>query len=390
MGLRVRSEQAHGRIEGRGGDPMMKGLIPAKILIIGLMSLSICLLSAPFSVLGTQNKPDVRVDPRVELMSLIFRLAGNPEYNQNRLPAYIQDIEKHFGKHKNHEVVQLARQLRKTRGVSFDAVMNLAIHTEDVNSMLERVPLEPAPKSWDIRWTVEDTRKFQKLARRFVKDTDFETFILAHENLYRTAESRMEKVLEDFGVVDWFDSFFGAKPDASFTVLLGIMNGGACYGPRVVFPDGSEELYCVLGVWLKDRRGFPRFDKSVLPTIVHEFCHSYVNPLVNFHSGDLEKAGQRIFYSVEDAMRRQAYPGWRTMMYESLVRACVVRFMLASEGEAAAEQQIVRENTNMFFWMRGLSSLLGEYEAHRGKYPDLDSFFPEIVNFFDSYAASIR
>jgi hypothetical protein len=377
-------------MEGIRGDSSMKGLRSVKFSIIGFISLSICLLACPFFSRGAQNEPDVRVDRRVELMSLIFRLAGNPEYNQNRLTFYIKDVENFFKAHKNHDVVQLARQLRKTRGVSFDAVMSLAIHTEDVNSMLERVPLEPTPKSWDIRWTVEDTRKFQELARRFVKDTDFETFIRAHENLYRTAESRMEKVLEDFGVVSWFDSFFGAKPDASFTVLLGMMNGGACYGPRVVFPDGSEELYCVLGVWLKDRRGLPRFDKSVLPTIIHEFCHSYVNPLVNFHAGDLEKAGQRIFYSVEDAMRRQAYPGWRTMMYESLVRACVVRFMLASEGEAAAEQQIVRENTNMFFWMRGLSSLLGEYEAHRGKYPDLDSFFPEIVKFFDSYAASIR
>jgi len=323
-------------------------------------------------------------------MSLIFRLAGNPEYNQNRLTFYIKDVEKHFKEYKNHDVVQFARQLRKARGVSFDAVMSLAIHIKDVNSMLERVPLEAKSKSWDIRWTVEDIRKFQELARSFVEETDFATFIEEHDELYRTAESRMEKVLEDFGVVSWFDSFFGAKPDASFTVLLGMMNGGACYGPRVVFPNGSEELYCVLGVWLKDRRGLPRFDKSVLPTVVHEFCHSYVNPLVILHTGELEKAGRKIFSSVEDAMRRQAYPGWQTMMYESLVRACVVRYMLESEGAAAADQQIVRENTNQFFWIRGLSDLLGEYETHRGKYPNLNSFFPKIIKFFDSYAATIR
>lgn len=78
------------------------------------------------------------------------------------------------------------------------------------------------------------------------------------------------------------------------------------------------------------------------------------------------------------------------MMYESLVRACVVRYRLASEGEAAAERQIIRENHNSFFWVRDLSNLLGEYEAHRGKYPNLDSFFPEIVEFFDKYAATIR
>ena len=128
----------------------------------------------------------------------------------------------------------------------------------------------------------------------------------------------------------------------------------------------------------------------MLPTVVHEFCHSYINPLVNLHAGKLEKAGQQIFSSVADAMRRQAYPQWKTMMYESIVRGCVVRYRLASEGEAAAEQQIIYENTNRFFWIRGLSNLLGEYEASRSKYPNLDSFFPEIVKFFDHYAASIR
>jgi hypothetical protein len=169
-----------------------------------------------------------------------------------------------------------------------------------------------------------------------------------------------------------------------------MMNGGACYGPRVVFPDGREELYCVLGVWLKDGRGLPRFDKSVLPTVVHEFCHSYVNPLVNSHARELEKAGERIFPTVAEAMKRQAYPGWQTMMYESLVRACVVRYRLATEGETAAERQIVYENTNMFLWIRGLSSLLGEYETQRNTYPNLNSFFPKIVEFFNTYVASIQ
>jgi hypothetical protein len=377
-------------MERKRRDPALKDLRPAITLIIGLMFLSICLVSSPFSDPETQDKIDVRVDPRVELMSLIFRLAGNPEYNQNRLTAYIRDVEDYFGTFRNHDVAQMAQQLRRSRGVSFDAVMSLAIHVKDVETMSERVPLEPPPESWDRRWTVEDTRKFQSAARAFVKDARFNAFFDDHQDLYRTAETRMKKVLSDYRVVDWLDGFFGAKPDVSFTVLLGMMNGGACYGPRVVFPEGREELYCVLGVWLKDRRGLPRFDKSVLPTVVHEFCHSYVNPLVNSHADELERAGLSIFSSVAEAMRRQAYPRWQTMMYESLVRACVVRYLLASKGAAEAEQQIVRENTNRFFWIRGLSELLGEYEAQRNLYPNLESFFPEVVKFFKSYAASIR
>ena len=372
------------------GDSCMRGFEQKKYRRIHVLLLFACLMSYSVFGRGVQNEPDVRVDPRVELMSLIFRLAGNPEYNQNRLPLYIQDVEDHFGIFRNHEAAQMAMQLRRSRGVSFDAVMSMAIHVKDVNGMEERVPLKPRPKGWDTRWTVEDTRKFQNAARSFVKDARFNAFFDAHKDLFRVAESRMKKVLSDYKVVDWFDSFFGAKSDATFTIILGMMNGGACYGPRVVYPDGKEELYCVLGVWLKDRKGLPRFDKSVLPTVVHEFCHSYVNPLVNRHAGELENAGQRIFATVADAMKKQAYPGWQTMMYESLVRACVVRYRLTSEGEDAAERQIIQENTNRFYWIRDLSSLLGYYEAHRNKYPNVNSFFPEIVEFFNKYAASLQ
>ena len=367
----------------------MRGCRPANFRKIGGLLPFLCLLCFPFHGRSPENSPDVRVDPRVELMSLIFRLAGNPEYNQNRLPSYIKDVEGRFGRFRNHDAVQMAMQLRRSRGVSFDAVMGMALHVEDVDSMAERVPLEPIPVSWDSRWTVEDTRKFQNAVRNFVKDARFSAFFEDHRNLYRTAESRMKKVLEDHRVVEWFDRFFGVRSDVSFTIILGMMNGGACYGPRVVFPDGREELYCVLGVWLVDRRGLPRFDKSVLPTVVHEFCHSYVNPLVNRHAGELEMAGQRIFATVAEAMKRQAYPGWQTMMYESLVRACVVRYRLASEGKDAAERQIIQENTNRFYWMRDLSDLLGIYEANRSQSPDLNSFFPKIVEFFDTYATSL-
>ncbi len=64
---------------------------------------------------------DVSVDPRVELISIIFRLAGNSEYNQCRVPSYDRDVEQHFGPYKDHPVVQIAAELKRRRGVSVDA-----------------------------------------------------------------------------------------------------------------------------------------------------------------------------------------------------------------------------------------------------------------------------
>jgi hypothetical protein len=136
-----------------------------------------------------------------------------------------------------------------------------------------------------------------------------------------------------------------------------------------------------------DDEGMPSFDKRVLGTIVHEFCHSFVNPLVYRHNRDLEAAGETLFALVEDRMSRQAYGNWQTMMSESLVRASVVRWDLATNGVASARSRMGWEEKNHFFWISGLSELLGEYETQRDTYSDLESFFPQIQAFFDEYAA---
>ena len=58
----------------------------------------------------------VAVDPRVELLCIIFRLAGNPEYNKAPACPYVRDVEARFGPFKDHAAVQMARTLRRRRG----------------------------------------------------------------------------------------------------------------------------------------------------------------------------------------------------------------------------------------------------------------------------------
>jgi hypothetical protein len=355
-----------------------------------LVSVLLCggiLLTCSKQALGSAEKEipvTVSVDPRVELMSIIFRLAGNPEYAQGRVESYTRDVEEHFGPYKNHPVVKLAAQLRETRGVSFDAPMSMAVHLSDGFELKERIPFDPQPENLDGRWRLEEAREFLEKARQFVKETKFEEFFTAHQPLYDQATGRMEEMLRQEAQLGWFEEFFGARPGATFNVVLGMLNGGSCYGPRIKVGN-MEELYCMLGVWKCDSAGTPSFDASMLSTIVHEFCHSYANPVVDAHLDDLEAVGQKLYAAVSGAMRRQAYGSWETMMRESLVRACVVRYLAAVEGKGAAKRQINQEVGRQFLWMEGLSDTLAEYEAKRGEFPTLAVFFPRIAEFFERY-----
>jgi hypothetical protein len=196
----------------------------------------------------------------------------------------------------------------------------------------------------------------------------------------------MQAVLDQHARLDWFDSFFGARPGARFQVVLGMLNGGSCYGAMLRHADGSEDLYCILGVWATDEEGLPRFDASMLGTVVHEFCHSYCNPLVDAHVEELRAPGEALWPFVEEAMKAQAYANWTTMMRESMVRAAVVRYQAFAGGDAARRQQIAREHERGFAWIGELSDVLATYEHERKKYPKLDDFMPEVASFFARYA----
>jgi hypothetical protein len=332
----------------------------------------------------------VTVDPRIELLSLVFKLAGNPEYCQGRVESYTDDVEKQFDGFQDHAVVQLASKLRSARGVSYDACMSMAVHLSDAYQLQPIVPLDPWPEGMDKRWTPESVTNFLTGARQFVKETTFKEFIERHQPLYDTTTARMRALMEKEGHLEWFHDYFGERPQATFTVVLALLNGGCCYGPHCRDAAGREELFCVLGVWKTDAQGLPEFTRDMLATVVHEFCHSYANAVVHRHYAELKPSGEKLFRGVSDKMRSQAYGDAQTMLCESLVRACVVRYRLRYEGADAAQREIRDQKQHGFLWMEALSKQLGDYEAHRGLYPTLDAFYPRLVSFFKNYAEQDR
>jgi hypothetical protein len=365
----------------------MRKRIPLFAAFVAVAGLAAALLP-PARAAGAPEV-SVTVDPRVELLSIIFRLAGNPEYRQGRVQAYNEDIDRQFAPFQDDPVVKLAAKLRETRDVSFDAVMGLAVHVADAFDLKEAVPFDPLPASLDSRWTPASAREFLALARGFVAASDFKGFIERHQPLYRRSVERFTGILRAEGHLEWYDAFFGDNKGFDFRVVLGMSNGGACYGVHHDRADGRSDIYSILGVWRVDGQGDPVFESDMLSTIVHEFNHSYTNSLVDRFAEEMRPAAEKIFGVVEDDMSRQAYGTWKTMLYESLNRACTLRYALAYKGRAAMARAAEAERGRGFYWVGDLAELLGEYDRQPRAYPDLAAFFPRIVAFFNAYAEGV-
>jgi len=317
----------------------------------------------------------VTVDARVELLSIVFRLAGSPEYNHvaSKSP-YAREVEKHFG---NHAAIEMARRLRRERGISYDAVMSLAVHcTKDM-----AYPFDGRVERLDHRWRMEDVRRFLLLVRHFREVSKFDEFFAAHERLYDAAVEAHRDIAREEAHLDWFDGFFGKKPEAEYVVILGMLNGPMNYGVGVRAPDGKETLAPVIGMYRFDDEGVPRPTPRFVPLLIHEICHSYVNPIVDRHAAALEPFAKPLYRVKAPLMRKQAYTNWKIMMYESVVRACVLEHLRQNGGNTA--QQALDDYRIGFTWSRELAVLLRKYQDERERFRTFDDFMPLVAAFFD-------
>jgi hypothetical protein len=328
--------------------------------------------------------PQPKIDKRTELLSIVFRLAGNWEYNSNDFKVYTQDIHEYFDKFKDHPIISFASKLRMENGVSYDAVMSMAFHIGQPPLFTPIVEFnDDIPER---RWGKDNAMKFIELLQDFYKVTDFEKFYNEHAELYTIAEENFLPVYKALKI-DWYNQYYGLMPNGSFNVIICLGNGGSNYGGKVVFEDSSEDAFAIMGTWSIDSTDKPFYKTpNYLPTLIHEFNHSYVNPLIDKFSNQLENSGKIIYSPLENIMRRQAYGNWKTMICESVVRASVIRYMLKYDSYNAAKGQMISEIGNGFYWMQGLVNILYEYEHNRTKYPTLESFMPQIIQFYDKIA----
>ena len=383
--------------------PSMKEMAIAVILLvfsIGLPSSVLAVDNPPAVYRANVGKITIEVEPRVELIAIVFRLAGNPEFNEGTLRPYVKAIERHFGDFDNHPVVKMAAQLRKTRLMSCDGPMSLAVHID--RSYRLRKTTEEWPSALDYRWEKQETAEFLEKLRQFAAETEFDEFFKAQSSIYEQGIRPCKSILEQNKVAkdqsglefvkflsadvgEWLSDFFGVENTGDLKLVLGFVNAFANFGVRFETGDISER-YAIVGMRPFDPANTIIFHPQQVETIAHEFCHSFTNPIVKKYMDQLQPAGERLFATHGTVMRTRGYQKWESVMYETAVRACVVSFLRDSiVAPGFADWCLKREVKAGFVWTEDMGNFLKKYESNRDKYPTFESFFPEFVDFLNEY-----
>ena len=322
-------------------------------------------------------RTSVRADKRIELVSIICRLAGFDEYNRAKGTPYLDSVDRWFAPYVKHAAVTRMRELRATKGVSFDAPMQFAVHLDEALSVVNGGELATI----DGRWTGVELSALAADVKQFAEVAELDKFRAQHAAYYTSLEKTLEGAVAKENAVAWFDSVFGAA-DADFVVVPSPIGGTHNVGTRATTADGRQHFYQVLGV--ASKTGDLQVDEQLVWVLVHEMAHSYINPVFAQHRAELEAAGSKVYSLVEKQMRAQAYGTWETMVNESGVRAVVVNYMREKHGDAAGARQARQEQRSSFLWINELAEVMRQFA--KGQTRDLEGYMPKIVEFFDQLA----
>lgn len=327
------------------------------------------------------------IDKRVEMLSIVFRLAGNPEYNSEIFKNYLDLIKTYYEPYKDHALINFVKQIKKEQGLGYDAVMSMAVHLNKELNLQAKDNIE----SLDKRWSKDNAIKFSKLLKQFYKDTHSEEFFNQNKNLYSEVEKRFFPIYQSIDV-SWYHRFYGKEPTEKFLIVNGLGNGGANYGVAVHIPNTKKEVYAILGTWSIDSLGIPQFSKEeYVPILLHEFNHSFVNYLLEKDPSNFKNSGEQLFSLLKDKMRSQAYGSWETMLNEAMVRAAVIKYMKDHHfSPENIQDEINKQLARGFYWINELVAELEKYDTQRDKYPTLEHYMPILAQAYIAYTSNIQ
>ena len=339
--------------------------------------------------LTMQAQVKAEVSEPVELMSILSKIAGFEEYNMDMAGQYTKDTEAWFAPFKDHPMIGYFQRLRENYGIAYNAPAGLGVNLEIEGGKIKMVGKK---ELLDDRWFNIDLNDFVARLNQFYTDTRFHEFFQQHETFYNDVLQQYQTNVMKYFNQDWYSRFYGTGPGEKFRLIIGFTNGGSNYGATRQIPGQPKESFSICGYWIHPQMGSvldPENAKQhAAPTLIHEFNHSFVNPLQEIEKNAklLGNIPQRLLEQDYNMMAQQAYPDPKTVFNESVVRAATVIYMMENGFTPdEVESELMSHVMRGFKWMPELVAALRDYTIHRNKYPTLGDFYPQIAKVLKNY-----
>lgn len=323
---------------------------------------------------ASENRFSITVDPRMELLAVVqHSTSWAPGGHIKSKTTYKDDIDNYFGGFKDHPAIAYVESL-VTAGFTHDAPVAFMLYHGDPPELVQNAPYS---EYLIKRAKGEETLiEFADALRDFAHKADFMQFYQTHKALYDTQVAEVKSLLEGKDYVQVLEDFYCESRNSYGVILPPLFAGG--YGITLETKEGYD-IYGVIGPCsLRGKRVTFACLSYLESIILHEWSHSFVNPLVD-RNFDLFNKSIALFEPIKGMMRNQAYPSWRIALYEHIVRACEIHLRANLYKDFKKEKPLRRQEGKGFWYISYIDSLLDVYETQRKQYPTFSQFVPVIA-----------
>lgn len=224
--------------------------------------------------------------------------------------------------------------------------------------------------------------RFMSQLNQFYKDVNFDKFLSDNTYVYQKAAAEVRQNLPDASFIPALETYYGATKHSYNIILNPFFKTDWGMGWETTSPGGAD-IYNISAPLSKATLGedgrivSPGFDNptEIRRLSVHEFGHSFVNPLAN--QTDYKPQIERFNNLYEPIEGESQYRDWHTQFCEYVVRAGEVRIALAMNDSAAAKATEIRNAK--WRYLSHFTRQLARYEQNRARYPTFAAFFPDLV-----------
>ena len=262
------------------------------------------------------------VDYRTELLSVILvlsdnykKMVGNKMQPLNNKYIYDRIIER-FSKYKNHKVMILFEDIiKKHKYFNYDAPITLFLSLDEdlkcdkLNDYLFNTILEKDNLIYDF---IDELKNFSI-------DINFDDYYLNNKNEYNMFIDTIYDKHINNNLDVFLNEFFKEKKELFVNAIP--FNSMSCYSSFI-----GDKVYSNIGVTQLSKENnlyenWELYKGDMLLVSLHEFCHSYVNPLTEKYISN-----NNLDYLIDDNMHRFAYDDALTVINENVVRAIVLYY----------------------------------------------------------------
>jgi hypothetical protein len=241
---------------------------------------------------------------------------------------YKENIEKYFGKYKNHETITVHHKLcNNVQDIS--TFINCVLCYSDPPEFYTIANPKNNLRSVDIQCTCEE---FINGLKQFYKDTDFEYFFENNQNEYENILNDYEDRNEVVNYVDIVNTYLDTDIEHYTIIISALLRG--CFGIKIQTNENSTLNYSVLSPYdYKDNKYVFGPKNVVKEYIWHEISHLTINDLTKNYLDRFNVNGKIIS---EDFIKH-FYTDIESIVNEYIIRAITIRLFEINHEEKFME-----------------------------------------------------